>query len=450
MTAFDVLAQSAGHPDAVALVSGSAVWSYAELSHQVDRRAAELVHESDERGASILEARTTAAGVVELLAMWRRGMVPAPLNARLTPTERAAAEAGLRGVDLPLGTQVVLWTSGTTGNPRGVALSWENLACSVSAVAERLDLSPHDRWLASLSPAHVGGLVLMVRSIVLGGTLLTFEGPHDGFDVDAVSRILDGSGLPEGALPPTHVSLVPTQLSRLLQHRSDRPAPANLSCVLIGGAHAPASLIERAHEGRWPIALTYGTTEMSSQIATAPPALVRIKPGTVGLPLRDTEVRIGADGAIAVRGRTRALAYVGAASAPTPPEMMGGDDWYETGDLGRLDAEGHLWVTGRRGDRIVSGGVTVDALEVEEALRSHPAVLDCCVVGLPDLEWGERVGAWVEPVVGEFDVDDVSAQLRDQLSAAKLPRVWHVAAGLPRNANGKVDRSAVRTELLTR
>lgn len=450
MTTVDVLDRSAGHADAVAIVSGSAVLSYAELSHHVDLRAAELVQESPQRGASILEARATVAGVVDLLAMWRLGMVPAPLNTRLTPGERAAAKAGLEGVDLPPGSQVVLWTSGTTGTPRGVALSWENLASSVSAVAERLELTAHDRWLASLSPAHVGGLVLMVRSIVLGGTLVTIEGSHDGFDVDAVSRILDGSGLPEGALPPTHVSLVPTQLSRLLQHRSDRPAPPDLSCALIGGAHAPVSLIERAHEGRWPIALTYGTTEMSSQIATAPPALVRSKPGTAGPPLRGTEVRIGEDGAIAVRGQTRALAYVGTAGAPTPPEITDEDDWYETGDLGRLDAEGHLWLTGRRGDRIVSGGVTVDALEVEEALRSHPAVFDCCVVGIPDPEWGERVGAWVEPVVGEFDVDDVSAQLRDRLSAAKLPRVWHVAAGLPRNANGKVDRSAVRAELLSR
>jgi O-succinylbenzoic acid--CoA ligase len=123
------------------------------------------------------------------------------------------------------------------------------------------------------------------------------------------------------------------------------------------------------------------------------------------------------------------------------------DGWYHTGDLARLDDEGHLWITGRRIDRIVTGGVTVDAVEVEEALRAHPTVIDACVVGLADEEWGERIAAWVEPVVGEFDVEAVSSDLRARLSAAKLPRVWYVADGLPRNANGKVDRAAVRARL---
>ena len=118
--------------------------------------------------------------------------------------------------------------------------------------------------------------------------------------------------------------------------------------------------------------------------------------------------------------------------------------WYRTGDMGRLDDDRHLWVTGRRVDRIVSGGVTIDAMDVEEALRGHPSVLDACVVGVPDEVWGERVAAWVEPVGGTFDTEEVDAHLRDMLSADKVPRVWHVEAGLPRNSNGKVDRASVR------
>ncbi|NIR36460.1 MAG: AMP-binding protein, partial [Actinobacteria bacterium] len=123
------------------------------------------------------------------------------------------------------------------------------------------------------------------------------------------------------------------------------------------------------------------------------------------------------------------------------------DGWYHTGDLGRVDEDGHLWVTGRRVDRIVSGGVTVDAVEVEEALRRHPAVLDACVVGVPDPEWGERVGAWIVPAAGELDPEEVGAMARERLSAAKLPRVWYLGGSLPRNANGKVDRPAVRRRL---
>ncbi len=204
--------------------------------------------------------------------------------------------------------------------------------------------------------------------------------------------------------------------------------------------------MERALEAGWPLALTYGATEMSSQIATAPPALTRSKPGTVGPPLQGVEVRLDGAGELWTRGPTRALAYVGRGAG----ELADGDGWYRTGDLGRLDGDGHLWVTGRRMDRIVTGGVTVDAVEVEEALRAHPTVIDACVVGVPDPEWGERVGAWVEPVEGELELEELDRHLRQLLTGAKLPRLWHVAPAMPRNANGKVDRVAVRRTLVER
>jgi fatty-acyl-CoA synthase len=154
-------------------------------------------------------------------------------------------------------------------------------------------------------------------------------------------------------------------------------------------------------------------------------------------------VRITHDGEILVRGTTLASGYVGADVAP----LVDTDGWHHTGDLGRQDEDGDLWVIGRRVDRIVSGGVTVDAVEVEDALRSHPGVADACVVGVPDATWGERVAAWVEPSrrrSGRLDLDDLDAYLKTRLAAAKLPRRYHVEPGLPRNANGKVDRAAVR------
>jgi O-succinylbenzoic acid--CoA ligase len=302
---------------------------------------------------------------------------------------------------------------------------------------DRLELrGDEDVWLASLSLAHVGGLALVTRALYLGSTLLV---PASARPEDVVGLFDEGS---EDGPVPTHISLVPTQLHRILDLFGERRAPQSLRCVLIGGAHAPSSLVDRAIALGWPIALTYGATEMSSQIATASPALVRVKPGTVGEPLRDVEVRIDESGEILARGPTQALGYVG-----TDRTLADEDGWYHTGDLGRLDEDRHLWVTGRRIDRIVSGGVTIDAVEVEEALRAHPAVLDACVVGVADEKWGERVGAWIEPVVGEFDVEEVETELRGRLSAAKLPRLWLVEGGLPRNANGKVDREAVRARL---
>lgn len=453
MSVQDLLEVSAGSPDSVAVVSQDGALSYRELAARVESRAEALVSEADgpgsvgsgpgrpARGSGQVvpfTAETSVTSVIELLALWRAGAVGAPLNARLTDAERDAARRELDGATLPGDTQVVLWTSGTSGRPRGVALSWRNLEASARGAAQRLDLGPSDVWLASLSPAHVGGLALLSRSLLLGGALVV----PGSLETEQLSRVLDGEGI--GA--PTHVSLVPTQLHRLLEHRGGRPAPDRLRCVLVGGAHAPVSLVERALEVGWPLALTYGATEMSSQIATAPPALTRAKRGTVGPPLPGVEVRVDDAGELWTRGPTRALGYVGGGAG----ELADGDGWYRTGDLGRMDDDGHLRITGRRMDRIVSGGVTVDAVEVEEVLRAHPTVFDACVVGVPDREWGERVGAWVEPVEGELELEELDRHLRELLTGAKVPRLWHVAHGMPRNANGKADRDAVRRTLVER
>jgi O-succinylbenzoic acid--CoA ligase len=161
----------------------------------------------------------------------------------------------------------------------------------------------------------------------------------------------------------------------------------------------------------------------------------------VGRPLDGLDLCVADDGEVLVRGATVVDGYVG--DVEGVPLLD--DGWLHTGDIGRLDEDGDLWITGRRTDRIVSGGVTVDAVEVEEALRAHPAVAEACVVGLPDEEWGERVAAWIVPAPGGVDGDALTAFLRERLSGPKLPRVLHVAAqDLPRNANGKVDRAAVR------
>jgi O-succinylbenzoic acid--CoA ligase len=462
----DVLAEAGGRPDAAALVTTSRVWTYGSLSEAVDARARELEEGGVTPGALVpLVVEPDAEGVLSLLALWRIGAVPLPLHGRSTPAERDAA----RSLDRPpTGTQVVVWTSGTGGRARGVALSFQSFAASARGASRRLDLGSDDVWLASLSPAHVGGLALITRSLILGGAMVA----AGAFDAAVASDLIDGAALAPGAPGPvTHASFVPTQLLRLLDQRRGVTAPPTFRCALIGGAHAPAELVERAHRGGWPLALTYGSTEMCSQVATAPPELTRRKPGTVGAPLDGVEVRIGEGEEILVRGATQAIGYVSAAgrgaegleggdSAEGGDDVEGGDavtgavadtdGWYHSGDLGRLDGDGHLWVTGRRADRIVSGGVTIDAIEVEEALRSHPSVIDACVVGLPDEEWGERVAAWVEPVVGEFDPEELDRHVRTLLSAAKVPRTWHVAGGLPRNPNGKTDRGRVRETLEAR
>jgi O-succinylbenzoic acid--CoA ligase len=465
---------AAGSPDRLAVDHESGVWSYRELDAHVQRMARGLsaAVPPGRRVAVLLESDRDM--ITALHAVARSGCSVAPLSIRLTPFElalairtldaaalltdtggarlagAAAAEAeralhvlnvetleamGGAGGDEALapagdsGEWAVLWTSGTAGRPRGVSLTAANLAASAAASIERLGLTPDDRWYLGLSCAHVGGLALVARAALQRSTVVT----RGAFTATAFNALVD-----EGRV--THASLVPTMLLRVLDARRDRPPPASLRCVLVGGARTPRALVERALAAGFPVALTYGMTETSSQVATAPPELVRIKPDTAGAPLSGVEVRVDGAGEVLVRGPTVAAAYVGASEPLTDD---GG--WLHTGDLGEVDPEGHLRVTGRRSDRIVTGGVNVDPSEVEDVLRAHPGVHDLSVVGLPDPEWGEVVAVAAVRRPGLYpDPAELEVLARARLTSAKIPRRILFIEDLPRNANGKVDRDAVR------
>ena len=301
MSPVDLLSRTAGRPDDLAVVeaeSGERL-TYRELSARVEEVATGGVEEVATRGEErvFLVIEPDIDGIIRLLACWRRGKVAVLLNPKLTEAERTDAAGRLADASFPPETQVVLWTSGTTGRPRGVALSFANLEASAQAARERLGLSAQDVWLASLSPAHVGGLAIVTRSLLLGGTLVStgtldaarmsalLDGEAEGARTDPAAASTTAASTTAAPPPtPTHISLVPTQLLRILDHRGERRAAEALKCALIGGAHAPAALVNRAVAAGWPIALTYGATEMSSQIATATPDVVRARPGTVGPP----------------------------------------------------------------------------------------------------------------------------------------------------------------------
>lgn len=430
-----LLSRSPLSPEALLISSGSEWFSLAEITDRVETRARVLreVRESSSANGLVhtFEVEPDVEGVVELLATWRAGFIAAPLNPRLSEAARDEARKSLAIGNPPEGTCSILWTSGTSGRPRGVALSWENFEANAHGSAARLSLCRDDVWMASLSLAHIGGLALITRSILIGNRLLA----PGKFNVSETVTLLEDE---EG---PTHMSLVPTQLHRLLDEWGTRSKPQRLKCVLVGGAHAPLGLVNRAVDSGWPIALTYGATEMSSQIATAGPEEVRAGRRDVGCPLQGVEVRVSHDGELMTRGATRALGYVG----NEVEKLADGEGWYRTGDMGVIEEGGRLSITGRRIDRIVTGGVTIDAIEVEERLRLHPAVTDICVVGVPDEVWGERVAAWIEPVVSNLDLDEFESWVANEMSAASRPRMWKVGDVLPRNANGKVDRARVRS-----
>ena len=338
--------------------------------------------------------------------------------------------------------QSIVFTSGTTGKPKGVQLSFANHFWNATASAFRLGVGPEDRWLSCMPLYHVSGIAVVFRSCLYGTAIVL----QRRFEIEAFQRSLREDRV-------TQTSLVPTMLHRLVHSSPVTEWPRSLRTVLIGGAAVTPELLRAALEAGVPVTPSYGLTETATQAATALPAEVRRKPGIVGRPLLFTELRIadadgspvtaGEIGEILVRGPQVTRAYYRNPDATAATLREG---WLHTGDMGRLDGDGDLHVLQRRTDLIVSGGENIYPVEVEAVFREHPAVADVCVVGLPDEEWGQRCAAAVQLQAGETVTRDaLLAFSRGRLAGYKQPAAKHIrfVEALPETASGKIARRAV-------
>jgi O-succinylbenzoic acid--CoA ligase len=345
-------------------------------------------------------------------------------------------------------TQLIMFTSGTSGEPKAVRLTVGNLVASATASAFRLGVTPSDRWLCCLPMYHMGGLAPVIRSVLYGTTVVI----QREFDAESTQRVL-------AEHDATGVSLVPTMCKRLLD--ADWEPTDALRFVLLGGAPATDELLERCRDAGVPAHPTYGMTETASQIATATPAETGTHEGTVGQPLLFTDVSVvdetgatvdpGRQGELVVSGPTVTPGYLDEGKTAAAV----GERGLHTGDVGYKDADGRLWILNRRSDRIVTGGENVDPGEVVAALRAHPRVEAAAVVGLADEDWGERVGALVAPDPASdsaggdpLEPQSLRAHCDEHLAGFKRPKTIAVADALPRTASGTVDREAVRDRLL--
>jgi o-succinylbenzoate---CoA ligase len=354
------------------------------------------------------------------------------------------SDVALRVEHAANGTLAIIYTSGTTGRPKGAMLTVSNFWWS--AVGSALNLGTHadDKWLACMPLFHVGGLSILLRSAIYGITAVV----HDGFDEAAVNAAIDNDGV-------TIVSVVAVMLERMLDQRGGAAYPSTLRCLLVGGGPAPISLLERCEAISAPVVQTYGLTETCSQVATLSPADAYMRHGSAGKALYPNEIRIApsSDGAsiedageILVRGPVVMAGYAG---QPEATSRALADNWLHTGDIGRLDEDGYLYVLDRRDDLIVTGGENVYPAEVEAVLFSHPAIAEAGVIGVADARWGQRVVAIARlSSLHEGPAPDVAAleaYCRSRLAGFKIPKEFRfVSAALPRTASGKLRRAALR------
>jgi O-succinylbenzoic acid--CoA ligase len=376
------LQRAAGlRPDAIAVETDDGTLTYADLlahAREVRITAPRVALALPPSLDFVVALHACLLANVEVVAVDRREPKPRLAGAgqvieAITPGEQLAGP----------GAAVLVHTSGTTGTPKPVVLRPQHILAN--ALGCFAALGRPERWLCTLPLSHVGGLMVLFRSVIACSTAVLTDRP----DV-------------------THASFVPTQLAR----RIDKPLDA---LIMLGGAPADPSLLTRARDAGWRVAPTYGLTQACSAVTVAEPGDTE----TSGKALPGLSVSLEPDGEIVVSG----------------PSVVGGT--HATGDLGEFDARGRLIVRGRKVDTIVSGGENVMPQEVEAALLSHPNVREAAVFGRPHPEWGQAVTAFV---VGDADPEELRAHTSAQLARYKVPKTIERVSSLPRNASGKLLR----------
>lgn len=437
------LTRAAGaRPTHTALQTPAGSWSYAQLHDAAWAGAGQLVAQGAAPGTRVAIALPSSVAFAQALhACLMIGAIAVPIDLRLSATEQEQIIAGCEVlIEEPLAvssgatpslqagstheldaTAVVIHTSGTTSAPRPVELSYGNILWSALGSGVALGSDPAERWLCALPLSHVGGLSILLRSAIYATSTIL----HERFELDRTLQALRSEQV-------TLVSLVATTLTRLLD--AGLECPPTLRCALTGGGPVGAALVARARAAGVPVALTYGLTEACSQVSTTPVAEITEPKGasstTAGPPLFCTRVEIASDQEILVRGPTVAAGAIAA------------DGWLHTGDLGSLDERGHLRVTGRKADTIVSGGENVAPAEVEAVLEAHEGVLEAAVLGRVDEEWGEAVTAIVVARSGtSLDQAELRRHCAATLAPYKVPKQFVLSAEpLPRTRSGKLLR----------
>jgi len=364
--------------------------------------------------------------------LWGRGIPFLPLDHRLAPPERTALVDRARPtavlepdgeltffaqpapIDATIG--VVVATSGTGGTPKLVELTRNAVAAAVEGSRRALRAADDEAWVACLSPAHVGGLLVFLRAALLGGPVIVLER-------------FEPAALADATPPGASVALVPTMLGRLVDADMDL---SRFGVLLVGGGPVPAELRAAAEARGARIVSTYGLTESCGGVVYD------------GAPFQGTGVRIGGDARIELQGPTLMEGYRHDPAATGATFTT--DGWFLTADAGSLDDDGRLHVRGRLDEAIRTGAETVWPDEVERALQQHPKVADVAIAGRPHPEWGQQVVAFVVPAT--LDDPPSLEELRDHASERiarhKAPRVLVLVADLPRTSSGKVRRAELR------
>ncbi len=470
-------------PDDIALTDGSVRLSYSELDHKIET----LGNAIRERGLNCdnrlaVLGKNSASYAVLILACFRHGICVVPLNIRMNskwwresidmadcsmlfvdddytsfsdelsiPSTRLAsiiqaAPSSLSSqhraesvtIDLDVISSIV-FTSGSTGAPRGVRLTAGNHYYNAVASNENIWLSLGDCWLAALPFYHVGGMAILFRSAIAESSVHIMA----DFNARDVNRLIDDGSI-------SHVSVVPAMLDSIIDARQGREFPPTMKAVLLGGAPASRRLIEKTCALKAPLFTTYGMTEAASQICTTSQGDSGDKLLTSGRPLGCCEIRIvapdgnclpyGVEGEIQIRGESVFAGYL----HENTSEIFLPDGWFNTGDVGLFDDDGYLHVSGRKDAMFVSGGENIHPSAIERIAADFLGVRDCAAIGVDDDTWGARPILFVEPISAGLSIAELKMHLETNLSRLMIPKSIIIIEEMPRSSVGKIDIARLR------
>lgn len=331
----------------------------------------------------------------------------------------------------------IMYTSGTTGNPKGVLHTYGNHWWSAVGSALNLGYMESDRWLCSVPLFHISGFSILMRSVIYGMTIIL----HENFDAEKAIMDIKTKEV-------TIMSVVGTMLSRIVDTLTDSQLPIQFRCFLLGGGPASLPLLEACLAKNLPVFQSYGMTETASQIVTLAPEYSITKLGSAGKPLLPSQLKIlledeeiappNVAGEIVVKGPNVTMGYL---YRPDITNEKLNEGWLRTGDIGYLDEEGFLYVLDRRSDLIISGGENIYPAEIESVLLAHPDVADAGVTGIQDETWGQVPIAFIVRKEGALVTEPQLKQFcLENLAKYKLPKSVHFTDSLPRNAAKKLLR----------
>lgn len=431
MQSFDhflsVFSAAADSSDAVALRTEHKDYTFGELAQMAKARLVALQTEKKlpAQGRPFkLDGRNTLETLVTLYALLAAKIPVLMMHPKLTDHERHTLLLRLRAINQPLppDTAAVLFTSGTTGEPKPAIITHQMLIASACASAKNLGWEPNDCWQLCMSISRVGGLSILTRCLMARKTL-------------AIAPLFDAKSFTESLVRDrvTITSIVPTMLAKVFEAYPDWTPPEHLRTILLGGATAPESLLAKAHAQHVPIIATYGMTETCSHVVMTPYSERYNLHTGCGEVIDFAEVKT-VEGEIVVRSQMTSPGYWGCDEEPV-------NRWFNTGDLGEFDNEGYLRIHARRQDLILTGGENVYPLEVENALARAPFIKEALLIGEPNDTWGAIVCALIvaEPGMNPT-ANDVKHFAKTHLSSYKCPRKIAFVEKLPLNAGDKLDR----------